>query len=75
MSPKFPWPVTRDEVLLETTLSEVITTLEVAGHLANASTRISAAEYIVDAYIEGVRDSETLAVYALSQLRAHGNDL
>jgi hypothetical protein len=69
MPASFPWPVTDEELLLNNALERTLAACEPRG--ANEAKRIrdAAANLIVEAYNQGVRDEEHLANYALKALK------
>jgi hypothetical protein len=71
MAQTFPWPVTDDELVLNTALENVVAVYGEAGPLEAAWLREIAANLIIEAYDQGVRDGDVLVHHALKTLR-HG---
>jgi hypothetical protein len=69
MAQTFPWPVTDDELVLNRTLENVVAAYGDAGPLEEAWLREAAANLIIEAYSQGVRDEDVLAHHALRTLR------
>lgn len=69
MARSFPWSVTEDEFLLTNALASVMSTYEARGTNEETLVEEAAANLIIEAYNQGVRDEETLAYYALKILR------
>ena len=65
----FPWPVTEDERLLTRALASVTNINEPRGQNEEELVQEAAANLIIKAYNQGVRDEETLVHYALRSLR------
>lgn len=65
----FPWPVTDDELVLNNALASVMSAYEARGDHEEDYVRDAAARLIVEAYNQGIRDSDVLARYALKALR------
>jgi hypothetical protein len=69
MAQSFPWPVTDDELVLSNALDDVVAAHSEAGPLEEAWLREAAANLILEAYHQGVRDQGVLAHYALKTLK------
>ena len=65
----FPWPVTEDERLLTRALASAMNIYEPRGQNEEELIQEAAANLIIKAYNQGVRDEETLTHYALRSLR------
>ena len=70
MAQTFPWPVTDDELVLNTALEHVVATYGDAGPLEEAWLRKAAANLIFEAYDQGIRDEDVLVHQVLKTLRA-----
>lgn len=70
MTPGFPWPVSDEELLLNTALEHTLAVYEPRGDNEAEWVRDAAGNLIVEAYNQGVRDEETLVHYALKSLRS-----
>jgi hypothetical protein len=68
MTQTFPWPVTDEELVLTNALEIVVATYGEAGPLEEAWIREAAANLILEAHDQGVRDEDVLARYALRTL-------
>jgi hypothetical protein len=68
MAQTFPWPVTDDELVLNRTLENVVAAYGDAGPLEEAWLREAAANLIIEAYNQGVRDEDVLVHHALRTL-------
>jgi hypothetical protein len=64
----FPWPITDDDLLLNNALTIVMNTLKVNDGNEDSLPQEEAAELIVEAYNQGIRDSDILAHHALKAL-------
>ena len=60
MAQTFPWPVTDDELALNRALENVVAAYGDAGPLEAAWLREIAANLIIEAYDQGVRDEDVL---------------
>jgi hypothetical protein len=69
MAQTFPWPVTDDELVLNTALENVVAAFGEAGPLEEAWLREIAANLIIEAYDQGVRDEDMLVHQVLKTLR------
>lgn len=69
---EFPWPITDDELILNNALTIVMNTLTVGASDEEPPPQEEAAELIVEAYNQGIRDPDMLAHYALKALREGG---
>jgi hypothetical protein len=69
MAQTFPWPVTDDELVLNTAIEKVVAAYGDAGPLEAAWLREIAANLIIDAYDQGVRDGDVLVHQVLKTLR------
>jgi hypothetical protein len=65
----FPWPITDEELLLNEALTSVMSTCDARGGHEESHVRQAAANLIVEAYNQGIRDADVLAHYALKALR------
>jgi hypothetical protein len=65
----FPWPITDQELLLNNALERTLAAYEPRGVNEAEWVRDAAANLIVEAYNQGVRDEEALAHYALKALK------
>ena len=65
----FPWPVTEVERLLTRALASAMNIYEPRGQNEEELIQEAAANLIIKAYNQGVRDEETLTHYALRSLR------
>jgi hypothetical protein len=65
----FPWPITNEELLLNNALASVMSAYDARGDYEESYVRQAAANLIVEAYNQGVRDADVLAHYALKALR------
>ena len=66
----FPWPVSDEDLLLNTALERTLAAYEPRGGNEAEWVRNAAGELIIEAYNQGVRDEETLVHYALRTLRS-----
>ncbi len=66
----FPWPITDDELVLNNALARVMSAYEARGENEEGFVREAAANLIVEAYSQGIRDADVLARYALKALRS-----
>ena len=71
MAQSFPWPITDDELVLNRALEDVVAAFGEAGPLEEAWLREAAANLIVEAYNQGIRDQQVLAHHVLKTLK-HG---
>ena len=69
MSTAFPWPVTDDELLLNEALETVIARSLPVSQPDRERLVTAAANLIVDAYNQGVREQVVLVRYTLDALR------
>jgi hypothetical protein len=69
MAQTFPWPVTDDELVLNRALENVVAVYGDAGPLEAAWLREIAANLIIEAYDQGIRDGDVLVHHALKTLR------
>jgi hypothetical protein len=69
MTQSFPWPVTEEELLLTNALGSVMSTYEARGINEETLVEEAAANLIIEAYNQGIRDEEALAHFALRSLR------
>jgi hypothetical protein len=69
MAQTFPGPVTDDELVLNRALENVVAAFGDAGPLEEAWLREIAANLIIEAYDQGVRDGDVLVRHALKTLR------
>ena len=69
MAQSFPWPVTDDELVLNRALENVVAAYGEAGPSEEAWLREIAANLIIEAYDQGVRDGDVLVHHALKTLR------
>jgi hypothetical protein len=68
MAQTFPWPVTDDELVLNTALENVVAAYGDAGPLEAAWLREIAANLVIEAYDQGIRDEDMLVRHALRTL-------
>jgi hypothetical protein len=69
MAQTLPWPVTDDELALNRALENVVAAYGDAGPLEAAWLREIAANLIIEAYDQGVRDEDVLVRQVLKTLR------
>jgi hypothetical protein len=69
MATAFPWPVTDDELLLNDALDTVVARSLPASQPDRERLVMAAANLIVDAYNQGVREQVVLVRYTLDALR------
>ena len=69
MAQTFPWPVTDDELALNRALENVVAAYGDAGPSEVAWLREIAANLIIEAYDQGVREEDVLVHHALTTLR------
>jgi hypothetical protein len=69
MAQTFPWPVTDDELMLNTALEKVVAAYGDAGRLEEAWLRTTAANLIFETYDQGIRDEDVLVHQVLKTLR------
>jgi hypothetical protein len=69
MAQSFPWPVTEEELLLTNALGSLMSTYEARGANEETLVQEAAANLIIEAYNQGIRDEEALAHFALRSLR------
>jgi hypothetical protein len=68
----FPWPITDDELILNNALTIVMNTWEAHGSHEDKFVREAAANLIVEAYNQGIREPDVLANHALKALSGAG---
>jgi hypothetical protein len=69
---EFPWPITDDELILNNALAIVMNRLAAGDQNQERLPVEEAAELIVEAYNQGIREPDKLAHHALKALRADG---
>ena len=68
----FPWPVTDDELILNGALAAVMGSYDARGDNEENYVKEVAANLIIEAYNQGIRDADLLARCALKALRENG---
>jgi hypothetical protein len=69
MAQTVPWPVTDDELVLNRALENVVAAYGDAGPLEEAWLREAAANLIIPAYDQGVREEDVLVHRVLKAMR------